>query len=365
MAKFTQASKPKGKANILLAGPSGAGKTLSALLMAVGLANGGKIAVADTEFGRSKHYVGYQSALGTTLAFDHLDLRGRWDDKLKSYEDPSIEQYIDAINSAEEAGYKVLIIDSGSHAWEWLLQEVEEVAKKNYNGNTYRAWAEGTPLQRRFINAFHAYSGFLIMTLRSETAYEVKTDDNGKFKGVTRVGLKPKQRGGFEYEFDMFIEGGADHIFRVSKEATGGVWQDSAIEKPNEAFGQQLRAWFFDGVKPATDRKSGFTAAANQPSEPTAAKPEPEPEPKKEAPKAEKPSARGSNGTDMRAYLELVAAGQVSEADIAKIKERYKVSEPSEMSQDKLDELVKVLNARWEKRKASKQGNGSPVGAAA
>ena len=54
---FTQVTREKSKLRLALAGPSGAGKTLSALLMAYGITGDwGKIALIDTEHGRAKFY---------------------------------------------------------------------------------------------------------------------------------------------------------------------------------------------------------------------------------------------------------------------------------------------------------------------
>ena len=52
-----------------VAGPSGGGKTWSAMLLAQGMSGGKRFAVIDTEAGRAKHYAGY-------FSFDHGDLFG-------------------------------------------------------------------------------------------------------------------------------------------------------------------------------------------------------------------------------------------------------------------------------------------------
>ena len=53
---FEKAVKKKEPLRLALVGPSGAGKTYSALVLATELAEGGKIALLDSEHGSSKKY---------------------------------------------------------------------------------------------------------------------------------------------------------------------------------------------------------------------------------------------------------------------------------------------------------------------
>jgi len=224
MAGFKKATKAAAKLRAAFFGPSGAGKTFSALRVATGL--GGPIAVIDTERGSASKY-------SDRFAFDVLDL-----------EDQSIEGYVSAIAMAAEGGYRVLVIDSLSHGWQDLTAEVEKLAKAKYRGNTWSAWSEGTPLQRRLVNAILGFPGHIIATMRSKTEWTT-VDRNGK-KTPQRVGLAPEQGKGIEYEFDLLVEISVEHIGQVIKDRTG-KFQDKLIDKPGEQFGQQLAAWLADG----------------------------------------------------------------------------------------------------------------------
>ena len=224
MAGFKKATKAAAKLRAAFFGPSGAGKTFSALRVAAGL--GGPIAVIDTERGSASKY-------SDRFAFDVLDL-----------EDQSIEGYVSAIAMAAEGGYRVLVIDSLSHGWQDLTAEVEKLAKAKYRGNTWSAWSEGTPLQRRLVNAILGFPGHIIATMRSKTEWTT-VDSNGK-KTPQRVGLAPEQGKGIEYEFDLLVEISVEHIGQVIKDRTG-KFQDKLIDKPGEQFGQQLAAWLADG----------------------------------------------------------------------------------------------------------------------
>ena len=53
---FSKAIRQRVKIKVAISGPSGSGKTYSALKLATGLADGGKIAVIDTENGRASMY---------------------------------------------------------------------------------------------------------------------------------------------------------------------------------------------------------------------------------------------------------------------------------------------------------------------
>lgn len=236
MAGFRKATKAQAKLRAAIFGPSGAGKTFTSLRVATGL--GGRIAVIDTERGSASKY-------SDRFDFDVLEL-----------EDQSIQGYVDAIRLAAESGYAVLVIDSLSHGWQTLLEEVEKLAKAKYRGNTWSAWSEGTPLQRKLVQAILTFPGHVIATMRSKTEWTT-VDNNGK-KTPQRVGLAPEQGKGVEYEFDLLVEISTEHIANVIKDRTG-KFQDRLIEKPDEKFGRDLAAWLADGVpapatRPASDK---------------------------------------------------------------------------------------------------------------
>ncbi len=183
--------------------------------------------VIDTERGSASKYA-------DRFSFDVLEL-----------EDQSIDGYVAAIREAGAAGYTVLVIDSLSHGWQTLLEEIEKLAKAKYRGNTWSAWSEGTPLQRRLVQAILAYPGHVLATMRSKTEWTTVDDGRGK-KSPQRVGLAPEQGKGVEYEFDLLVEISTEHIANVIKDRTG-KYQDKLLEKPGEQFGRELAAWLADG----------------------------------------------------------------------------------------------------------------------
>lgn len=235
MSGFQKATKKQAKLRAAFFGPSGAGKTYTALSTGEGmLADGQRMAAIDTERGSMSKY-------SDRFDFDVLEL-----------EDKSIAAYVTALKEAASHGYPVVIIDSLSHAWQQLLEEIDKLAKAKFRGNTWSAWSEGTPLQRQLIDAILSYPGHVIATMRSKTEWQTSQDGNGKSRPV-RVGLAPEQGKGVEYEFDLLLEISTDHIANVIKDRTG-KFQDQLIEKPGREFGTALAEWLSDGA-PAPERK--------------------------------------------------------------------------------------------------------------
>lgn len=223
---FRKAEKARAKLRAALFGPSGAGKTYSALAIATGL--GEKIALIDSERGSAEKYA-------DIFEFDVVDL-----------EEKNVDEYVAYIKEAEKHGYDVLVIDSLTHAWQELLADIDKIAQAKYRGNTWSAWSEGTPKQKRLIDALLSYNGHIIATMRSKTEWTVDKNDKGKTT-PTRVGLAPEQGKGIEYEFDLLAEISPEHIMNIIKDRTG-KFQDKLIEKPGKDFGVMLKDWLNSGV---------------------------------------------------------------------------------------------------------------------
>lgn len=232
---FKKATRTQSKLRCAIFGPSGAGKTFTALRIATGMVGGvGKIGLIDTEHGSASKY-----ADRFQFETDYLD-------------DATIDNILIKFADAQREKFDVLIIDSLSHAWQELVQGVDRLAKAKYKGNTWSAWSEGTPKQKSLIKAILTYPGHVLATMRSKTEWQTDTD-GGKSKPV-RVGLAPEQGKGIEYEFDLLIEMNTDHIAHVIKDRTG-KFQDAIIDKPSEEFGNELVAWL-NGGPPQPEKKN-------------------------------------------------------------------------------------------------------------
>ncbi|MBI40435.1 MAG: AAA family ATPase [Leptospiraceae bacterium] len=235
MSRFQKATKVKSKLRMTMYGPSGSGKTYTALSIATGIAKelGGKIAVIDSEQGSASKYA------------------DRFDFDIAPLPENSIHEYIKAIKDAEAEGYEVLVIDSLSHAWKWLVDKVEAIAKGKGHNNKWAAWAEGTPLYEQFMKAILEYNGHVVTTMRSKTEWVVEQGSDNKNK-PKRVGTAPQQRNDTEYEFDIVGKVNSEHWMEVEKDRTG-KFQDRLIEKPGPEFGQEMIAWLNEGAEPEKD----------------------------------------------------------------------------------------------------------------
>ncbi|MGV7078445.1 ATP-binding protein [Testudinibacter sp. P80/BLE/0925] len=229
--KFQKAERKKSKLRLALTGPSGAGKTYGALLLASGISK--KIAVIDTEKGSASLY-------SNLIDFDVLEL-----------EPPhSPERYRQALKLAVEAGYEVVIIDSITHEWSGVggcLEILENIAKAKYRGNTWSAWNEVTPRHRAFIDDLLAAPAHIIVTARSKTE-TAQVEVNGR-KQVQKLGMKTEQRDGIEYEFTTVLDIIHDgHIATPSKDRTG-IFDISTPEKLSKETGQKIVEWLESGVE--------------------------------------------------------------------------------------------------------------------
>ncbi|GHV78575.1 hypothetical protein AGMMS49944_03660 [Spirochaetia bacterium] len=221
MSGFHKAVKSQAKARIAMFGPSGSGKTYTSLSVATGL--GDRIALMDSENRTAIKYA-------DRFNFDVCEL-----------ETKTVQEYVKNIKEAGEAGYDVLIIDSLTHAWQILNEEVQKIADTSFQGNFWAAWSKGTPMQRELVDAILNYPGHIIATMRSKTEWQTGA------KKPTRVGLAPEQGKGIEYEFDILFEINTGHLASIIKDRTG-KFQDKIIDRPDRKFGKDIADWLSEGA---------------------------------------------------------------------------------------------------------------------
>ena len=218
------AQRRNAKMKMALMGPSGSGKTYSSLVLAYGITKDwSKIAVIDTE----NHSADLYSHLGPYYV---CPLTGLF----------TPERYIEAIKLCEKSGAEVIIIDSISQEWEYLLDY-----HSNLPGNSFTAWSKITPRHSAFIQAIMQSPAHLILTCRTKQDY-VLTDKNGK-QVPEKVGLKSIQRDGIEYEctlvFDLDIKNNAS----TSKDRTG-LFQGKPEQKLSSSTGELIAEWCNTGL---------------------------------------------------------------------------------------------------------------------
>jgi len=226
--KLKKAERHQVKLRVGLSGPSGFGKTYSALLLAYGISNDWeKVVIIDTENNSASLY----SHLGD---FNVITLQ----------EPFSPERYIEAIKLCESSNIEVIIIDSISHEWQGKggCLEIHEQL-----GGRFNDWARVTPRHNSFIDAIIQSTCHIVTTSRRKVDYSLDQDSNGKTK-VMKLGTKEITREGFEYELTLNLELLNDkHLVSASKDRTG-LFMNKPEFVVNSATGKRLINWCNQGL---------------------------------------------------------------------------------------------------------------------
>jgi|GEM_PF-2988686 len=226
------AVKSQSKLRLALAGPAGSGKTFSSLVLACVLAEGGLIVVIDTEHGRAAKY-------GSDFAFSVIEL-----------ETFAPASYLEALAIAHDAGAKVVIIDSLSHAWNGeggILEIVDVAARQSRTNDKFNAgWGVGTPQHNKLINAIQRAPSHVIATMRSKIEYSQERGPDGKMK-IVKQGTIPVQREGVDYEFDIFGMLDREHQLLIEKSICRTVPVGALLPTPDAALGHTILAWLNEG----------------------------------------------------------------------------------------------------------------------
>ena len=199
MAGFQKAKREQVWLKVLLSGASGCGKSYSALRLAKGIAEkcGSAIAYIGTEGSRNKYYA------------DEFDY-----DLLELEEPFECEKYMDAIDEAVKAGYKVLVIDSMTHEWKWLNDVHDKMP-----GNSFTNWGKLKPRHHKFMDKVLNSPIHVIATARGKDDW-VLEDKNGK-QVPKKVGMGQQQDKDISYEYTVSLMIAQDtHVASADKDNT-------------------------------------------------------------------------------------------------------------------------------------------------
>lgn len=228
---FAPASKAKLKARIALCGPTGSGKTWTALEWAAVLADGGPIALIDTEHGSASLYADH-------CKFDTMP----W---APPYNPTALAETVAQVPAW---GYSVLIVDSLSHFWmgEGGTIDVADNAASRFGGNSFAGWKVATPALRHLVDSMLAVDCHVIVTMRTKTEWIIEEDSRGK-KAPRKIGLAPVMRDGIEYEFTLIGDMDLEHRVTVSKSRCS-LLADKVIQPGRAAEAAATFAgWLSDG----------------------------------------------------------------------------------------------------------------------
>jgi ABC-type dipeptide/oligopeptide/nickel transport system ATPase subunit len=251
-----------------LMGPSGAGKTYSALRLATGIqqVTGGDIYVIDTEARRALHYA-------DMFKFNHVQF------------DPphgSLD-YLAAIEQCVKAGAKVIVVDSMSHEHsgvggmiEYQERELDRLAGDDWAKRErvkMLAWQRPKAARRKLIDRILQINANFVFCFRAkETAKPVRKDgkteivqmgfmpiagDEFLFEQTVNILLLPKSGGVPTWRSDQV---GEKLMMKLPKQFEG-IFEE---QKPlDETIGHALAQWAKGSAKspqPAVDRPAPFEA---------------------------------------------------------------------------------------------------------
>lgn len=177
------------KALLAISGPTGSGKTLTALLIARGMVDKpSEIGFLDTEHKRGSFYA------------DKLDGAFMIGDLFPPF---SPSRYREAIKEFQEHGVKVLVVDSGSHEWEGE-GGCEDIANAPLNaGKKMADWVRAKREHKAFMNTLLHSDMHIIICLRARE----KTDFKDPAKPIS-LGIQPICEKNFMFEMmaSIFVE---------------------------------------------------------------------------------------------------------------------------------------------------------------
>ena len=212
----------------LIGGPSGSGKSYSALRVATGIAGregeGTKIGYIGTEGMRDKLYA------------------NEFDYDLISLEEYSPDYYEAAIDAFLEAGYKVIIVDSMTHLWNWVQDQVQLTTKGD---NTFQAWGKYKKENKKIIEKILLAPAHIIVTGRGKDEYVLEANSRGKM-APRKVGVGVQQDKDIEYEYMVTWMIDQDtHLAEAAKDNTHIF--EGKIKVLDEKAGEALYDWANDG----------------------------------------------------------------------------------------------------------------------
>lgn len=223
---FKKAVRKNIPAKIFIDGPSGSGKSKGALLIAKGLAGGGKFCALDSENKRL-------SMFADEFDFDVEDIQLN-----------TPKAYIDVIKNAENSCYNALIIDSISPIWHWVIETAD-----NSNSNGINAWNKPKTELKKLSKAIRDSSIHIVITCRSKEDYVIEESENRKgFKVQVprKIGLAPDFEKNFAYEFAFCFSVDMEHKSICTKDVSGLTFENG--QKITEDYGISIRKWLEEGL---------------------------------------------------------------------------------------------------------------------
>lgn len=238
-------------------GPTGSGKTFSALLFAAGLAGpDGVVGMLDTEKKRGSLYADDPDIRAAMPGgrYKRLDLSAPY----------SPERYVKALKALEAAGCTVAVIDSATHEWSGE-DGCCDIAEKNKLGGSPN-WAKAKLAHKRFLAYCLSSPMHVIFCLRAhEKAKPVKAgdlvspdgDERHEKSGYIQLGMQPDTEKNLVYEAlaSFRVEDGTHmaHPVKLPK-MIAHIFPNGGKKLITKADGEAVRKW----------NESAGTASSNE-----------------------------------------------------------------------------------------------------
>jgi hypothetical protein len=219
-------------------GPSGGGKTFTAMRLASGIVGKGKkFAIIDTEARRSLHYAGM-------FDFDMGELKPPF----------RPQAYAEAIKAADEAGYKAIIVDSFSHEWageggilDWQEEELTRMAGEDWKRREackMASWIKPKMAHKQMVQRLLQVRANLILCFRAEEKIAMEKDSQGKMVIVPK-GWQPICEKNLPYELTVSFlltpdRPGCPHPIKLQEQHKALFPLDKQI---NEESGKGISEW--------------------------------------------------------------------------------------------------------------------------
>lgn len=237
---------------MLLQGASNSGKSYSGLRIAGGIASkaGGEgVCMINAEASRGVYYA-------DLMDYSIIDLEPPY----------TAQQYMEAIDAAIDAGFKVILIDGISNEWTWLNEYHDSLG-----GNSFQAWSRCKPIHKKFMDKILTCPAHIICTARGKQEYSIE-EKNGR-KEITKLGVGADQSKQLSFEFTVSLLLNENHFWSVDKDNTG-VFEGHPSGILTEADGVKLYEWANVGDVPPkkmTSTMSEMNEETTQPEDQLAA----------------------------------------------------------------------------------------------
>lgn len=237
-SSFTEARLQKSWGRMAAMGPSGTGKTYTLFRICRALFE------ILPEERRRLCVVGGEAEAAVKYKSDFPDIP-YWYFQPMTH---SPETYIKMIDRAVDEGFGVLIIDSLSNPWASLggtLEIVDAATEASSNSNKFTSgWSVASPMQNRLVQKILTAPIHILATLRVKTEYKM-----GGANGTTpkAVGLKPIQKEGIEYEFDVLVSMNADLLTTVETTRCAELRGQTFLEAGENDLGKLFSEWLDTG----------------------------------------------------------------------------------------------------------------------